>query len=192
MYFKKGKALIISAPSGSGKTTITKFLLSQNLNLVFSVSACSRKKRENEVDGVDYYFLDKNDFQKRIQKGDFLEWEEVYKNAFYGTLKNDVEGKLNSGKNVIFDIDVKGAIALKKFFKKDALAIYLDVPFEMIEKRLRNRKTEKEKQIVIRLEKIKKEEGYKNRFDTIIFNKNLDKSKQKVLERVREYLQIKS
>ena len=93
MYFKKGKALIISAPSGSGKTTITKFLLSQNLNLVFSVSACSRKKRENEVDGVDYYFLDKNDFQKRIQKGDFLEWEEVYKNQFYGTLYSEIIGR---------------------------------------------------------------------------------------------------
>ncbi len=191
MYFKKGKLLIISAPSGSGKTTLAKFLLSQNLNLVFSVSACSRKKRKNEIDGVDYYFLEKSEFEQKIQQGDFLEWEEVYENTFYGTLKNDVENKLNSGKNIIFDIDVKGALSLKKIFKKQALAIYIDVPFEIIEQRLRSRKTEKEKEIRNRLEKIKEESVYKNKFDTIILNKNLEKSKQQILEKVSNYLKIK-
>ncbi len=191
MYFKTGKILIISAPSGSGKTTLAKFLLSQNLNLVFSVSACTRKKRKNEIDRVDYYFLDKNEFQKKIKKGDFLEWEEVYENTFYGTLKSDVENKLNSGKNIIFDIDVKGALSLKKIFKKDALAIYIDVPFEVIEQRLRSRKTEKEKEITKRLYKIKEEVEYKNKFDMIILNKNLEKSKQQILEMVSGYLQIK-
>ena len=149
MYFKKGKLLIISAPSGSGKTTLAKFLLSQNLNLVFSVSACSRKKRKNEIDGVDYYFLEKSEFEQKIQQGDFLEWEEVYENTFYGTLKNDVENKLNSGKNIIFDIDVKGALSLKKIFKKQALAIYIDVPFEIIEQRLRSRKLKKKRKLEI-------------------------------------------
>tara|TARA_B100000579_G_scaffold92531_1_gene73148 strand:+ start:466 stop:1041 length:576 start_codon:yes stop_codon:yes gene_type:complete len=191
MYFKTGKLLIISAPSGSGKTTLAKFLLSQNLNLVFSVSACSRKKRKNEIDGVDYYFLEKSEFEQKIQQGDFLEWEEVYENTFYGTLKNDVENKLNSGKNIIFDIDVKGALSLKKIFKKQALAIYIDVPFEIIEQRLRSRKTEKEKEIRNRLEKIKEESVYKNKFDTIILNKNLEKSKQQILEKASNYLKIK-
>jgi len=191
MYFKTGKILIVSAPSGSGKTTLAKFLLSQNLNLVFSVSACSRKKRKNEIDGVDYYFLEKSEFEQKIQQGDFLEWEEVYENTFYGTLKNDVENKLNSGKNIIFDIDVKGALSLKNFFKKQALAIYIDVPFEIIEKRLRGRKTEKEQEIRNRLEKIKEESVYKNKFDTIILNKNLEKSKQQILEKASNYLKIK-
>jgi len=191
MYFKTGKILIVSAPSGSGKTTLAKFLLSQNLNLVFSVSACSRKKRKNEIDGVDYYFLEKSEFEQKIQQGDFLEWEEVYENTFYGTLKNDVENKLNSGKNIIFDIDVKGALSLKKIFKKQALAIYIDVPFEIIEKRLRGRKTEKEQEIRNRLEKIKEESVYKNKFDAIILNKNLEKSKQQILEKASNYLKIK-
>ncbi len=191
MCFKKGKVIIISAPSGSGKTTITKFLLSQNLNLVFSVSACSRKKRKNEVDGVDYYFLTNKEFKNRIQNKDFLEWEEVYKNLFYGTLKNEVEANIKSGKNVIFDIDVKGALSLKEFFKKDSLAIYIDVPSNIIEKRLRGRKTENEQSIKKRLKKIKQEGVYKNKFDSVILNIDLQKSKKEIAEIVKEYLQIK-
>ena len=190
MYFKKGKVLIISAPSGSGKTTITKFLLSQNLNLAFSVSACSRKKRQNEVDGVDYYFLDVKEFKKRIKNGDFLEWEEVYKNAFYGTLKNEVETKLNSGKNLIFDIDVQGASTLKNFFQKDSLSVYIDVPIDIIEKRLRDRRTESEEGLVKRLKKTKEEGRNKNKFDVIVMNIDLKISKKEILGRVKEYLQI--
>ena len=191
MCFKKGRVIIISAPSGSGKTTITKFLLSQNLNLVFSVSACSRKKRKNEIDGVDYHFLTNKEFKQRIQNKDFLEWEEVYKNSFYGTLKNEVEANIKSGRNVIFDIDVKGALSLKEFFKKDSLAIYIDVPSNIIEKRLRDRKTETEKSINKRLKKIKQEGVYKNKFDSIILNIDLKKSKKEVAAIVKEYLQIK-
>lgn len=191
MCFKKGKVLIISAPSGSGKTTITKFLLSQNLNLVFSVSACSRKKRKNEIDGVDYHFLTNKEFKQRIQNKDFLEWEEVYRNSFYGTLKNEVAANIKSGRNVIFDIDVKGALSLKEFFKKDSLAIYIDVPSNIIEKRLRDRKTETEKSINKRLKKIKQEGVYKNKFDSIILNIDLQKSKKEVAAIVKEYLQIK-
>ena len=191
MYFRPGKVLIISAPSGSGKTTITKFLLSQNLNLVFSVSACSRKKRKNEVDGIDYYFLEIKEFKKRIQKGDFLEWEEVYKNSFYGTLKKDVETKLKSGKNVIFDVDVQGALTLKKVFKKDSFAIYLDVPVNMIETRLKERKTESDQDVFKRLSKIKEEEVHKNKFDAILMNIDLNKTKQETIVIVKEYLQIK-
>ena len=191
MCFKKGRVIIISAPSGSGKTTITKFLLSQNLNLVFSVSACSRKKRKNEIDGVDYHFLTNKEFKQRIQNKDFLEWEEVYKNSFYGTLKNEVEANIKSGRNVIFDIDVKGALSLNEFFKKDSLAIYIDVPSNIIEKRLRDRKTETEKSINKRLKKIKQEGVYKNKFDSIILNIDLKKSKKEVAAIVKEYLQIK-
>jgi len=191
MCFKKGKVIIISAPSGSGKTTITKFLLSQNLNLVFSVSACSRKKRKNEIDGVDYYFLTNKEFKQRIQNKDFLEWEEVYKNSFYGTLKNEVEDSIKSGRNVIFDIDVKGALSLKEFFKKNSLAIYIDVPSNIIERRLRDRETETEKSINKRLKKIKQEGVYKNKFDSIILNIDLQKSKKEIAAIVKEYLQIK-
>tara|TARA_B100001758_G_C18406354_1_gene612379 strand:- start:1022 stop:1597 length:576 start_codon:yes stop_codon:yes gene_type:complete len=191
MYFKKGKVLIISAPSGSGKTTIAKFLLSQNLNLVFSVSACSRKKRKNEIDGLDYYFLESQEFKKRIQNGDFLEWEEVYENAFYGTLRKDVEDKLHSGKNVIFDIDVKGALTLKEIFKKDSLSLYIDVPVNIIENRLRNRGTESEQNISKRLRKIKEEKVYKKNFDAIIMNIDLIKSKKEIAKRVKEFLEIK-
>ena len=191
MYFKKGKVLIISAPSGSGKTTIAKFLLSQNLNLVFSVSACSRKKRKNEIDGVDYYFLKSKEFKKRIKNGDFLEWEEVYENAFYGTLRKDVEDKLNSGKNVIFDIDVQGALTLKEVFKKDSLSIYIDVPVNIIENRLRDRETESEQDIFKRLKKIKAERMYKNKFDAIIMNIDLKKSKKEIAKRIKEFLEIK-
>jgi len=191
MCFKKGKVIIISAPSGSGKTTITKFLLSQNLNLVFSVSACSRKKRKNEVEGEDYYFLSTKDFLKKTQNKDFLEWEEVYENSFYGTLKNDVKAKLDSGRNVIFDIDVQGALSLKKIFKKDSFSIYIEVPSNIIEKRLRDRKTENEKDIYKRLNKIKKEGVHKNKFDAIILNIDLQESKKEIATIVKEYLQIK-
>lgn len=190
MYFKKGKVLIISAPSGSGKTTITKFLISQDFNFVFSVSACTRKKRKNELDGVDYYFLNINEFKKKIKNGDFLEWEEVYENSFYGTLKKDIEDKLNSGKNVIFDIDIQGALSLKKFFKKDAFSIYIDAPYNIIKKRLRNRKTESDQDILKRLSKIKEEGGYKNKFDAIINNMDLKQSKKEIKAIVTEYLKI--
>jgi len=189
MCFNKGKVIIISAPSGSGKTTIAKFLTTQNLNLFFSISACSRKKRENELDGKDYHFLKIEDFKKRIKRGDFLEWEEVYKNRFYGTLKKNVYDKLGAGKNVIFDVDVKGAISLKNFFNRDALSIYIDVPIDIIEQRLRNRKTEREQDILIRLAKIKEEINYKNEFDLIIINTDLEKTKKEIISRIKEYLQ---
>ncbi len=191
MYFKRGKVIIISAPSGSGKTTITKFLLAQDLNLHFSVSATSRRKREHERNGVDYYFLDINRFKKGIQDEDFLEWEEVYQNTFYGTLKNEVQSMIQSGKNIIFDIDVKGAITLKNFFKKNAFSIYIDVPFKTIEKRLRNRGTEKEQEILKRIQKIKKEQVYKNKFDAIMINLDLDKLKKDILIEVKDYLKNK-
>ena len=125
MCSKKGKVLIISAPSGAGKTTITKFLISKNLNLFFSVSACNRKKRANETDGVDYIFLDTKEFKDKIKNNDFLEWEEVYKNKFYGTLKKNVIKKIALGENIILDIDVRGAMNLKKIFKEQSLSIYI-------------------------------------------------------------------
>ena len=188
MCFKKGKVIIISAPSGSGKTTITRFLLTQNLNLHFSVSVCSREKRSNEVDGVDYHFIGLKEFKKRLKNNELLEWEEVYKDSFYGTLREDVISKLDSGKNIIFDIDVKGALSLKRFFKHQCFTIYIDVPKQVIERRLRNRKTESEKDIVSRLLKVKKEKMFMPQFDNVVVNIDLDESKKEVLFSVKEFL----
>jgi len=188
MCFKKGKVIIIAAPSGSGKTTITRFLLSQNLNLQFSVSACSREKRSNELDGVDYHFIGLNEFKERIKKNEFLEWEEVYKDSFYGTLREDVISKLDSGTNIIFDIDVKGALTLKRIFKHQSLTVYIDVPEQIIERRLRDRKTEDEKDIVNRLIKLKEEKMFMPQFDKVIVNIDLDKLKTKILLSVKEFL----
>ena len=188
MCFKKGKVIIISAPSGSGKTTITRFLLSQNLNLHFSVSACSREKRFNEVDGVDYHFIGLNEFKERLKKNEFLEWEEVYKDSYYGTLRKDVLSKLDSGKNIIFDIDVKGALALKRIFKHQCFTIYIDVPEHIIERRLRHRKTEDEKDIVKRLIKVKQEKIFMPQFDNVVVNIDFDKLKTKILLSVKEFL----
>ena len=188
MCFKKGKVIIISAPSGSGKTTITRFLLSQNLNLHFSVSACSREKRPNELDGVDYHFIGLKEFKKRLKNNELLEWEEVYKDSFYGTLREDVISKLDSGKNIIFDIDVKGALSLKRFFKHQCFTIYIDAPKQVIERRLRNRKTESEKDIVSRLLKVKKEKMFMPQFDNVVVNIDLDESKKEVLFSVKEFL----
>ena len=188
MCFKKGKVIIISAPSGSGKTTITRFLLSQNLNLHFSVSACSRKKRPNELDGVDYHFIGLNEFKERLKKNEFLEWEEVYKDSFYGTLREDVISKLDSGKNIIFDIDVKGALSLKRIFKHESLTVYIDVPEKIIERRLRDRKTEAERDIVNRLIKVKEEKRLMPQFDRIVVNIDLEKLKTEILLSVKEFL----
>lgn len=133
----EGKLFIFSAPSGSGKTTIVRTLLEKDLNLEFSISATSRSKRENETDGKDYYFLSADDFKEKIDKDEFVEWEEVYENRFYGTLKSELERIWNQGKHVIFDVDVVGGLNIKKKYPDKALSIFIMPPsIEELEKRL--------------------------------------------------------
>ena len=186
---KNGKLIIISGPSGSGKTTLVKHLLKNGLDLVFSVSACSREKRKNEKDGIDYHFLSIKVFKEKIVSGDFLEWEEVYDNNFYGTLKSEVINKINLGHNVIFDIDVMGAKSLKKIFTNQAFSIYIQAPsIDSISKRLSSRKTESEHQISFRVNKVKHEEKEKKFFDYILINNDLSLAKKDVLQKVQDFL----
>jgi guanylate kinase len=186
---KKGKSIIVAGPSGSGKTTIVKYLLSCNLNLVFSTSACSRVKRENEQEGIDYYFFEIAEFKAKIKANEFLEWEEVYADNFYGTLKTEVTSKLNAGLNIIFDVDVVGAKSLKKLFKDDALSIYIEAPsVGSISDRLNSRKTETKEQISDRLNKVKYEQKEKKFFDYILINNDLSLAKKDVWRTVKDFL----
>lgn len=172
-----GKAIIFCAPSGSGKTTIVKHLLQKfTANLGFSISACTRDKRgRNETHGKDYYFLSIDEFRTSIEKDEFIEWEEVYAGGYYGTLKSEVERLWNEGKNVIFDVDVKGGMKLKNYFGDKALAIYVKVPsLEELERRLRERGTETEESLSKRLYKMKFEMSFQDKFDVILVNNELD------------------
>ncbi len=151
-----GKLVIFSAPSGAGKTTIVKHLLATNPNLGFSISACTRDKRgRNEVHGKDYYFLTPDEFKKKLDNDEFVEWQEVYVGAFYGTLKSEVERIWSLGKTVIFDVDVKGGINIKKLYGDNALAIFVEPPsIEELERRLRSRETENDESISKRMFKV--------------------------------------
>ena len=182
----KGKLIIVAGPSGSGKTTIVKYLLSCNLGLSFSVSACSRKKRKHEENGIDYYFLDVVDFKAKINSSDFLEWEEVYPDSFYGTLKSEVLNKLNLGNHLIFDVDVVGAKSLKNIFLDQALSIYVQAP--SIIERLKSRKTESKEQISLRVNKARHEKKEKVFFDYILINDDLILAKKDVLQKVKDFL----
>lgn len=173
----KGKAIIFSAPSGAGKTTIVHHLLKNDLNLAFSVSACSRPRRENEVYGEDYYFLSVEEFKLKIVKGEFLEWEEVYKDNFYGTLKSEIERIWSEGRHVIFDVDVIGGINLKKFFGKNALSIFVKAPsIQHLEARLKLRETETSESIARRIGKAEKEMTFATQFDYVLLNDDLEKA----------------
>jgi guanylate kinase len=173
-----GKALIFSAPSGSGKTTLVHYLLTHNPTLGFSISASTRDRRgRTEQHGKDYYFLSPEEFKKRIDKGDFIEWEEVYSGNFYGTLKSEIDRIWKEGKDVIFDVDVKGGINLKKYFGDKALAIFVKVPsLEQLEQRLRNRSTETDESLSQRVFKAKFELEFQDKFDAVIVNENLEQS----------------
>jgi guanylate kinase len=173
-----GKAIIFSAPSGSGKTTIVKYLLQHNPDLGFSISASTRDKRgRKETNGVDYYFLSPEEFKKKIDEDAFIEWEEVYAGNFYGTLKSEIERLWAEGKNVIFDVDVKGGIALKKYFGDKALSIFVKVPsIEVLKQRLNERGTESEESLSRRLFKAKFEMTFQDKFDVVLLNEELEKS----------------
>ncbi|MFG6685126.1 guanylate kinase [Mariniflexile sp. HNIBRBA6329] len=175
---KKGKLIVFSAPSGSGKTTIVRHLLGlKDLNLEFSISATSREKRGTEVDGKDYYFLSLEAFKKNIKNDAFLEWEEVYRDNFYGTLKTEVERIWAMGKNVIFDIDVSGGLRIKRKFPKETLAIFVKPPsIDELKIRLKNRKTETEDKINMRVSKASAELATAPLFDVIVVNDDLEKA----------------
>ncbi len=187
---KKGKLIIFSAPSGSGKTTLVHYLLGKpELNLAFSVSATSREKRPNEVNGKDYYFLSPSDFKQKIDDNAFIEWEEVYKDNFYGTLKSEVEALLNAGKNVIFDIDVKGGLNIKKQYPDNSLAIFVQPPsVAELKKRLQSRQTETPEKIKMRVDKASEEMQYSKDFDVIIVNDDLEKAKKEAYQVVKNFL----
>ncbi|MCG8687455.1 MAG: guanylate kinase [Desulfobacterales bacterium] len=170
-----GKVVIFSAPSGAGKTTIVKEMLNQQFGLEFSVSACSRPKRENEVDGKDYYFMTTEAFKQKIENDEFLEWEEVYKDQFYGTLKSEVDRIWAKGKDVIFDVDVVGGVNVKSIFGDKALAIFIMPPsLEVLKERLLARSTENEESLKKRLDKAELEMTYADDFDVQIINDDLE------------------
>ncbi len=173
----KGKVVIFCAPSGSGKTTIVKHLLQTNPRLMFSVSACTRKQREGEVNGKDYYFLTQDEFQKRISSGDFLEYEEVYGGNFYGTLKSEISRIWEMDKVVLFDVDVVGGLNIKNYFGDLALAIFVKPPsVEVLEQRLRYRSTETEETLKMRVGKAVQELQFEDRFEKVILNDDLNKA----------------
>ncbi len=187
---KKGKLIVFSAPSGSGKTTIVHHLLKQEkLNLDFSISATSRKKRGKEIDGKDYYFISDKKFKTHIENNDFVEWEEVYTNNYYGTLKQEVERIWSEGNHVIFDIDVIGGLNIKKKFPEETLAIFVQPPsIEEMERRLRGRKTDTEEKILERVAKAEKELKYAKDFDVILINDNLEEAKEEAFKLVHNFL----
>lgn len=173
---EEGKLIVFSAPSGSGKTTIVRYLLAQEeLKLDFSISATSRKPRETEVDGKDYYFLDLHTFKQKIKNDEFLEWEEVYRDNFYGTLKSEIHRIWNEGKHVIFDIDVVGGLDIKEIYPEQTLAVFVKPPsIEELKIRLKKRKTESDEKINMRIAKASVELATAPQFDHIIMNNNLN------------------
>jgi guanylate kinase len=169
------KLIIFTAPSGAGKTTIVKHLLKVRDDLAFSISACTRSQRYGEVNGLDYYFLSVAEFKKRVAGGDFVEWEEVYENQFYGTLKSEVDRLTKMDKNVIFDIDVKGAVNIKNFYGDKALTIFVSPPSpEVLFERLKGRKTEDEESLKKRLARAREELTYERKFDVTLINNELE------------------
>ncbi len=183
------KVIIFSAPSGSGKTTVVNHLISTMPNLGFSVSATTRKPRESEVHGREYYFLEREDFEKRVRNNEFLEYEEVYSGIFYGTLNSEIERLWSLGKTVIFDVDVIGGLNIKKKFGDQALAIFLRPPgIDVLMERLRKRSTEVEHQLQMRVEKAQYELRFENRYDKVLINDRLEETLARAEEIVREFI----
>jgi guanylate kinase len=186
----KGKLLVFSAPSGSGKTTIVRHLLAQDdLNLEFSISCATREPRGQEIDGKDYYFISWEEFKKHIKAEEFVEWEEVYTNNYYGTLKSEVERIWAKGKNVIFDIDVSGGLRIKSKFPQETLAVFVKPPsVDELKRRLKQRSTESDEKINMRIAKAHVELATAPQFDTIIKNYDLDVAKSEAYQLVKEFI----
>ena len=189
MKSTSGKLVIFSAPSGAGKSTLVHYLLPKFTELSFSISATSRALRGSEKHGEDYYFLTAEDFQKRANNDEFLEWEEVYAGTYYGTLKSEVQRLWDAGKTVVFDIDVVGGLNLKKIFGPQALAMFVQAPsIEELEKRLRSRGTDSEEKIAERLAKASMEMERAPEFDNIIVNDELERAKKEAAEVLENFL----
>jgi len=187
-----GKLIIFSAPSGSGKTTIVRHLLEHpELNLAFSISATSREARGDERDGENYYYLSAREFKDHIKNNDFLEWEEVYRDNFYGTLKSEVERLWKQGKNVIFDIDVAGGLRIKRKFPEQTLAVFVKPPsVDELKIRLKKRKTESDDKINMRIAKASVELATAPQFDTVIKNYDLDTAKKEAYNLVADFIGV--
>ena len=185
----KHKAIIISAPSGAGKTTIVKHLLAAFPNLEFSISACSRQKRDNETDGKDYHFIPAEEFRKKIKNDEFVEWQEVYPGSYYGTMKSELERIWSKNNFPIFDVDVFGGLNLKKHFGEEALAIFIQPPsIDVLENRLRNRGSEDEENLKKRLSKVEQELSLANFFDRIIVNDEISSASEQAKTLIANFL----
>jgi len=183
------KVIIVSAPSGAGKTTIVKHLLNKFNQLEFSISACTRQKRENETNGIDYYFISIEEFREKTKYDQFVEWEEVYENCFYGTLRSELDRIWNKNHIVIFDVDVKGGINLKRIFGDKAISIFVSPPnLETLKQRLIQRSTDDKKSIEKRIEKAEFEMQFANKFDKILVNNELTQTLLNADEIVNEWI----
>lgn len=188
---KKGKMIIVSAPSGSGKSTIVNWLMQEHpeLNLYFSISCTSRAPRGTEQNGVEYFFISPEEFKEKIARGEFLEYEEVYEDRFYGTLKEQVESQRINGENVVFDVDVKGGCSIKQYYGDEALSLFIQPPsIDELKRRLMNRGTDSLEDIEKRLSKASYELTFAEKFDKILINDDLEIAKTKALEIVSEFL----
>ena len=185
----KGKIVIISAPSGAGKSTIVNHLLGKDLYLEFSISATTRTPRGKEKNGKEYYFLSVEEFRKKIRREEFIEWEEVYKNQLYGTLKSEIDRIWANGNHVLFDVDVKGGINLKNIFGHNAISIFIMPPsVKELEKRLVQRGTDDPAKIRMRVEKAEEEMKLADQFDSIAINDNLGKTQNEVYNLVKDFI----
>ncbi|MCX7861927.1 MAG: guanylate kinase [Bacteroidales bacterium] len=183
------KVVIISAPSGAGKTTLVQYILEKFPQMEFSISATSRKPRPNEMEGKDYYFITQEEFKKRIENNEFVEWEEVYPGCFYGTLRSELERIWNKGKIVLFDVDVKGGINLKRIFKDNALSVFISPPnIEVLAERLKKRGTETEESLKTRIEKAVYEMTFQTQFDEVVINDDLKQAQYKITEIINNWL----
>ncbi|MBR4269687.1 MAG: guanylate kinase [Prevotella sp.] len=188
---KKGKLLIFSAPSGSGKSTIINWLMQEHpeLNMHFSISCTSRPPRGQEQNGVEYFFLTPKEFREKIQRDEFVEYEEVYTDRYYGTLKSQVEKQLEAGENVVFDVDVHGAVNIKKAYGEQALSLFIQPPsVEELRRRLTGRGTEKEEEIEKRIARAEYELSFADKFDTVIINDELDVAKRETLSVINHFI----
>ena len=184
-----GKLIVISAPSGAGKTSIVHYLLKNIPNLSFSISACSRKKRENEINGKDYYFLGVDGFKNKIKEDAFLEWEEVYENQFYGTLNSELERISNDRKTVIFDVDVVGGLNIKKKYPKESLTIFIMPPsVDLLRERLSARGSESEESLQIRMDIAEQEISKNNKFDKVILNDSFNIACEEAIEVITNFI----